>query len=610
MKQNASFLWLFFPLTVLFMLALVLFVERTGVSYSVKDSSMRFLNSNDKPLDSSFEKGASEALILYDTAEDDWDIRLKCVHDTLNNMRVTHDFINMSDPDQQINYKKYQTVVITYGELQYPDQILQLVQWVEEGGRALFATRPNQTDTLLSIYRKLGILSINTNYVNAKGVIFTTDLIPGTKGKEFVSEDFTKTMSLPVELDPKARVHITSADNYGVPLLWESDYGKGRFVVVNSELFMAKDSRGIIASAYSLLQDAFVYPVINSSMFFIDDFPAPIPQGEYPSITRDYGRDIRSFMINVWWPDMQALSKKYGIEYTGMLVETYKDNTKPPFDQDISIDNHRYLGGLLLKDEGELGLHGYNHVPLCMEKDEQNQVLDYPVWGAADMMQQSVSELDNFGHVLFPGVTFTTYVPPSNILCPEARHWLPGTIPELKVISSIYLPEKDVPSYVQEFEEAPDGIIELPRIVSGYLIYEYEQWAILNEVALHYVNSHFIHPDDVFDDVRSDGKGWGELKNIFDSYLQWLIDSTPGIRNMTAREGAMAVQRYSRLLINRDMNQGQYLIHLGNFYDDAWLMLRSSRKPVSIEGGKITQVTSTLYLIEATQPEIKIGFEE
>ena len=54
---------------------------------------------------------------------------------------------------------------------------------------------------------------------------------------------------------------------------------KGKFIVVNKEE-SGKSNRGFLAAAYRLLQPAFIYPVINASAFYIDDFPAPIPDGE------------------------------------------------------------------------------------------------------------------------------------------------------------------------------------------------------------------------------------------------------------------------------------------------------------------------------------------
>ncbi|NIR63371.1 MAG: DUF2194 domain-containing protein, partial [candidate division Zixibacteria bacterium] len=56
---------------------------------------------------------------------------------------------------------------------------------------------------------------------------------------------------------------------------------------------------------------------------------------------------------------------KYGIKYTGTILETYIDETSPPFDQTGEIARYKFFGGIILDDGGEIGLHGYNHVPLC-----------------------------------------------------------------------------------------------------------------------------------------------------------------------------------------------------------------------------------------------------
>ena len=79
---------------------------------------------------------------------------------------------------------------------------------------------------------------------------------------------------------------------------------------------------------------------------------------------------------------------------------------------------------------------------------------------------------------------------------------------------------------------------------------------------------------------------------------------------MTGIEGAMAVQRFSRLAMETKNNNGALEISLGNFYDEAWLMLRSAKKPLTIDGGVITPVTSDLYLVKASKPKITISFGE
>ncbi|MCE1255209.1 MAG: DUF2194 domain-containing protein [Anaerolineae bacterium] len=615
MKQNSSFLLLFFPLAIFLIISSVLLAERTGVVYGQTSPIMKFLTPQDAPQTSPYVETSTQCLVLYNSSEDGWQSYYQTVLDTVDNMRVKCDWFddNSVAPDTTPTYdlSHYKTVVVTFRRANSETQFGDLVKWVASGGRVLFATPPSISSTFLPYIHELGIRSLSADTaIKTKGINFVSDLMPGAKDVSLTADDIWAFESLPVVLDKRAVVHMTSSDENKTPLLWQFNYEKGRFVVINTGGFHNKASRGIIGAAYSLLEDVFVYPVINSSTFYIDDFPAPIPEGNDPEFKNEYNMDDRSFFLKVWWPEMYDLAENYGLRYTGVMIETYNDHTSSPFEQQFnSSDDFRYMGGFLLKSGGQLGFHGYNHIPLCMEAEGANQVEGYPSWPSTDDMSASLNELNNFGHMLFPGREFTIYVPPSNILCPAMRTNLPKVLPELKGIGGVYLPDTDTDtSYVQEFSEAPDGIIEMPRISAGYWIGEYTRWAIINELSLHYVNSHFVHPDDVLDGMRSAGKPWKELRNDFEQFVQWIVNSTPGMRQMTAEDGLKAVQRYSRLKVNTIQDQNQTVIQLGNFYDEAWLMLRSSSEPKSIEGGTYTRVTSSLYLIHAENPEVKLKF--
>ncbi len=211
---------------------------------------------------------------------------------------------------------------------------------------------------------------------------------------------------------------------------------------------------------------------------------------------------------------------------------------------------------------------------------------------------------------MLPGFPFEVYVPPSNILCPEARAWLPELLPDLKTISSGYLPDVDVDAYVQEFTEAEDGIIEFPRIVSGYDPDNYMQWAATNEIWLHYIAAHFVHPDDVLDSYRNKGKSWIDLRKTLDEYLLWVHSSMPAVRNLTASEGAMAVQRFVRLTPKYDCDDRECRIILDGFYDEGWLLMRTEKTPITITNGEFIQVSENIYLIKTSAAHILIGFEE
>ena len=67
--------------------------------------------------------------------------------------------------------------------------------------------------------------------------------------------------------------------------------------------------------------------MINGSVFYLDDFPSPVPSGDGTYVKRDYGTSIQEFYSNIWWPDMLNLASQYGLKYTGVMIENYEDKT-------------------------------------------------------------------------------------------------------------------------------------------------------------------------------------------------------------------------------------------------------------------------------------------
>lgn len=613
MSQRNSFSIILIPFTIFVLLALVLLVQRTGVSYKTTLSyeGMQLLPQANIDVANFFPDKQTDTLVIFDSqdigevaAGEDY----KNLRATLDSMRVKYDLLDINS-GAQINFTKYQSVIVAFTNLDRgASQILALMNWVEAGGKVLFESRPAPSNTFSIIYKKVGMISKEEPLIEVTGVEYRTDLIPGGQGSS-IEADEMKEKSFRVQLAESAQVHLVSADLSKTPLLWQYDLGKGRVVFINTDLFGRKEARGILGAAYGLLQDFMVYPVINSSIFFVDDFPAPVPLGDAAVITRDYNMSVADFYTNVWWPDVVNIAKKYNLKYSGVMIETYDDKVAAPFQKQLDNERHRYFGRLLLANGGELGIHGYNHVPLCMADAGLNQKEDYPSWPSTEAMQLSVYELNRFGKALFPDNAFVTYVPPSNILCPQARLWLPTVLPELRVIASVYIQDFDKTAYVQEFTEASDGIIELPRVISGYDPDDVQRFAAINELSLHYVNSHFVHPDDILDPLRGGTKGWAYLRDQFEAYVKHLEESAPGLRNMTSQQAAIAVQRYARLAVQTKSISNGYEIDLGNFYDEAWLMMRSIQKPSSIDGGTIIPVTSNLYLIKAVKPKITVKFD-
>ena len=270
-------------------------------------------------------------------------------------------------------------------------------------------------------------------------------------------------------------------------------------MVVNLGIYV-KAVRGIFSAAYSLLSDCTIYPVINGSAFYLDDFPSPVPGGNGEYIYRDYGINVRDFYANIWWPDILALAEKYGVRYTGVVIENYGDQTDGVIEHQMETSRFQYFGNMLLRHGGEIGYHGYNHQPLALGNVKYGDILPYNTWADTEAMENAMTELLQFCREMYPEASMSVYVPPSNVLSEEGRQLLAAKCPEIRTIASNYFTGEF--AYEQEFEVAEDGIVEQPRIISSAVIDDYMQLCAFSELNMHFVNTHFMHSDDLLDEDR------------------------------------------------------------------------------------------------------------
>lgn len=581
-------------------LALFVFAERSGVRYDSGRNAGSYL-----PADYEFSSKAvgdeKTCLVLMHSDYADSVNAVRQVEQILTDMRISYDLQDMAKTGMP-KLADYKTAVMLTSDLSvFGEEVLALGDWVEAGGRMLFLL-PFQKEICFDLISpKLGITESGYDNTLVETVAFTDGFLLGGNREFVITDAYDSALALSV--GENCTVYAREADT-GTPLIWDCGYGSGKFVVTNIGL-VEKAYRGLYAAAYSLLEDICVYPVINGSSFYIDDFPSPVPSGDGTYIKRDYNMSISDFYSSVWWPDMLNLQKQYGLAYTGLIIENYENQTSGELPRNSDVSRYQFFGGMLLNRGGELGFHGYNHQPLCLDNFHYVTDIGYNTWASYEEMEGSIEELSEFSKGIFPSETFSVYVPPSNILSPEGRSMLAEDFPEIKTISSIYFPGES--SYEQEFEVAEDGIVEAPRIISGCEIGDYMMMAALSELNMHLVNSHFLHPDDLLDPDRGAAIGWETLREEFDSYLQWLYDSVPAIRNLTGSALGGAVERYSALeLWELDTEDTLYITAEG-LYDEAWLMVRVNEGSLGeVKGGDLTPLTGNLYLLHITEPEIEI----
>lgn len=601
------------------LLALALLGQRLNRGYVQTEKKVMILDNEVFTLKQELPSREKECLVLWDGGEPNSEIAYGEISDILREMKVEADFVDVSVkavPD----CRKYQKVIlaVTYYS-EFEEDIYNIVEWVRSGGDALVFFPPFVDGGFRSVCPQMGIKETGWDRYMLPGIRFKTDLMIGGEGRDFMIEEPYES-ALVVSLSSDCTVHAVSADDREMPVLWEKNAGDGKVVFCNIGI-IDKAYRGIYAAAYSLLGDVCTYPVINASSFYLDDFPSPVPSGSSIYIERDYGMDVKNFYTNIWWPDLLEFTEKYGIVYSGMVIEDYSDNLTVPFVRSLNTQRFHYFGSSLLEHGGEIGLHGYNHIPLCREGFDADILDRYPTgmdyrklfgykyWDTPEDMTASIQELYDFCGSLYPGEQFRVYVPPSNIISEEARTLMAENFPWLKAIASIYF-EGDA-EYTQEFEVGKDGIINTPRIISGGIIDNYMEIAALSELNMHFVNSHFQHPDDILDPDRGAERGWEALRSRLEEYMEWLYTSAPQIRNLTASEMAGAVQRYYYLDVVQTVTRDDIILDLRNFQDEAYLFIRMNDKvpenlQTCITGGTLTPLSGNLYLIKAEASHITI----
>lgn len=596
-RAGASFSWMLLPLLTFLLFAFAIFVERVGFQVHGQQNNLPYLPPVDQ---TTFTPVVHENDCLIITDQDQGDD--SSLTDTLTSIIKETKFHCDSVAASDLNAEwisGHALFVITFYDLDLiKDQIDPLFDKVSTGGGVLFAIRPDPGITYQAMYRKLGIVSKADRFVHANGINFVKDLLIGGKNTGTSFSFFTHN-SLPVELDDTVDVFVTSADEHPIPLVWKAEYGEGNVVVINSDQFTRSDSAGFLLSAFGLTKEIFVYPVINSWAFYLDQFPGPLNATETLSIKEQFGRDDKSFFVNVWWTDILAAAKKYDLRPTGLLIESFTDKPIAPFPHEGDEEDFEFLTASIYQNDGEVSLIGYNNTPYC-DALLRNDQTDYQRTGLSSAIAFSTHLIAKSSSSLH------SIAPPADEGCLQLTS---SAMLEENINTVIVRPtnSEEATNIGSLYQEKEEGLITVPLDPVGYEMSEKEEWRLLNLATSKFAISNSVSPYDV---IQIGAPEWTELRGNLDDQLLWIRSSFPRMRATTASDAAKATQRYARADIQSYEHDNVIEISIEHFYDEAWLIVVTDKEPAEVTGADYTHMNGTRLLLRAFEPIVHISWED
>jgi len=470
-----------FIFLVSFMLIFILLTSGYGNSYSKQNlQSVLIVYSSEDPFCWGVLENTRIVLDRNDIFYTDYDLSSNYTIPALDNfplVAVVTDAIYQLPKGPQIDIKDY---------VKNGGKVVQLITAYSDEMAPIFGIADTKTPSLLN---------------PVGGIKFEKDLFPGLRGLK-IPPTICESVSYNVSLDKSAEI-IARAYN-GLPLAWKNSYGKGKTIFWNATLLYNKAYRGLIIASITSLLDVSVRKVIGSGIIFIDDMPSPSWKAQLEPIKSEYGITDTEYYSNIFLSDIISLGKKYNLKYTTVTIFNYNNLIKPPFtfydwdntsfvaDNGNKIIVPEEMFKKLVEERAEVGFHGYNHIPFTLDQWNNQRYMKEAVLSAREKWFSIAKKPPR------------VYVPPMNVNDREGFNEVMEVFPSIEVYASLYLGLYDE-GCDREFGPEPwnKNIVSIPRVTSGYIFDDYQRVLALSTLEAFGIWTHFLHPDDIFNNPKN-----------------------------------------------------------------------------------------------------------
>jgi len=366
-------------------------------------------------------------------------------------------------------------------------------------------------------------------------------------GSHFVSNFYPEIKDIKIEeyvssidytLKEEAEI-LMKGIRYEEPILWRYNYGKGKILYWNNTLLGGFFYRGMIIQSFLDVQKIGIQPIVRASTFIIDDYPSSFYENYSKPIIDEFHSNMNEieFYTTIWEKDMLSLSDKYGFKYTFAIPFNYTFTITPPWDfnawENAKDEKNNPLGqkiGQELQDKGhELALHGYNHVSLALDAMFEGE----PMWQSQEDMIGALEAVKKQWISDFISLP-VSYVPPHNHYDQTGLNALNTVFPSISNLAGALDTTHNKESFDYGFrcdfccEPWNDAFITVPRYTFGYFDTPAKRWAIISEISLLGMWTHYVHPDDIIDTLENSPTAQPSWLRNPDG-LYWRQDTEKGI---------------------------------------------------------------------------------
>ncbi|MEI6857673.1 DUF2194 domain-containing protein [Psychrilyobacter sp.] len=580
--------------------------EMVDIKPGYKYKEITYSDSKDIP------NGELEHLVLISHIDSDTQREIYTnIKEVFGYAKISYD-LNYLNKLKKGEIYNYESIIIATDDYKYlkKDIYEEIKDYVAHGGNLIILI-----NSYFNPFNKIAGIEKLKGFIEGSGLKFKKNIFPGIYETKIVGEEAKNITNSLLDINLKKDVDIIAETFEGYPLIFEREVGKGRVVYSNATFFGDRSVNGILIQLISYVNSVFLQNIVNTKVVDIDDFPSPLPYGNNELIFSKYKVNTRNFFREVWWPDMKKIAIDENLIYTGYIIGTYKDITEAKkFNRldETGTQDKIYFGRELLTLNGEIGIHGYNHQPLGL-REELNHNYNYKNWETEEDMARSIIKIRENLKEMYGGLEAKVYVPPSNMIGATGKRVLKENLPSLEVLSGIYSGAKEKGVLITHigWDKDEPSLYNFPRFSSGVIYDRVMMFDMYKGIALYGIFHHFIHPDDILDEERGQGKNWEELKKDLSLYFENVNEKFGFLRAQTAYDGYREVLKLDKLKVHVFKKEKRIDVYFENFPGTTYHYLRLRDKKVKeVIGGKIQWISydenSTLYLLEANENKISI----